>query len=161
MCLKPLRHTPLAGKTGWHLVELTGSLITGVASAAEKSKQGHSIVEPLGAGQVVQVVLGLLLVLLVIALVAWIMKRVGSLQSMGQGVIRPLSVMSVGQRERLVLVQVGTEQLLLGVAPGSITCLHQLSDTVSVTQPAMSQGFADLMTRFRKSASAVTTKNQK
>jgi len=130
---------------------ITG-LLTGPVSAKEKTTLLQPVVEPFETGQVMQVVLGLLLVLLVIGLVAWIMKRIGSLQAMGQGVIKPLSVISVGQRERLVLVQVGTDQLLIGVSPGHITRLHQLSETVAIQPHAMPQGFAEIFGRFRNSA---------
>ncbi|HED13565.1 MAG TPA: flagellar biosynthetic protein FliO [Gammaproteobacteria bacterium] len=118
--------------------------------AVTKPLQTRPVVEPFGTGQVIQVVLGLLLVLLVIGLVAWVMKRMGSIQAIGHGVIKPLSVISVGQRERLVLVQVGSDQLLLGVAPGHITRLHQLSEAVPVQQRTMPRGFAEMLTRFRK-----------
>jgi len=157
-----MKYCTATGKTGWLLVSLGFGFFTITAMAVEKSPaQVGPVIEPFGAGQIVQVVLGLLLVLLAIVLVAWIMKRVGGLQSMGQGVIKPLSVISIGQRERLVLVQVGEEQLLLGVAPGHITRLHQLTETVSTPQQRnMPRGFSELFSRLRQSVDINTSRDQ-
>lgn len=82
----------------------------------------------LGAGYLVQLVLGLLVVVALIAALGWVLRRVGRLQ-MGTGdKLRVIAALSVGARERAVLVQVGEEQLLLGVAAGQVRLLHALKD---------------------------------
>mgnify|MGYP000383068744 CR=1 FL=1 len=40
--------------------------------------------------------------------------------------MRVVSAISVGTRERVVLVQVGEQQLVLGVAPGRVNLLQQI-----------------------------------
>jgi flagellar protein FliO/FliZ len=50
---------------------------------------------------------------------------------------------AVGAKERAVLVQVGRQQLLLGVAPGRVNTLHVLTEPVTTTPagpPASSDG---------------------
>lgn len=85
------------------------------------------------AGQLTQLVLGLLLVLGLIFFLAWLLRRVQQAGPAGRGqVIELIGSRALGPRDRLVLVQVGNEQILLGLSPGSITALHVLKEPVEV-----------------------------
>jgi flagellar protein FliO/FliZ len=79
-----------------------------------------------------QMALGLLVVLAIIFLLAWLMRRVTGVQNT-KGHIKILSAVNVGTRERAVLIEVGEEQLLLGVAAGQVNLLHKLSHPVAET----------------------------
>ena len=80
----------------------------------------------LNSGYLVQLIIGLLFVLLCIVALAWLAKRVNRFQASSDGSLQVLGGLSMGARERVVLVQVGSTQLLLGVAPGRVNMLHQL-----------------------------------
>ena len=67
-----------------------------------------------------------MLVVLAIFLVVWLMRRAGNFRSSIGGSLKILGGISLGTKERLLVVQVGDEQLLIGVAPGSISKLHVL-----------------------------------
>ena len=110
-----------------------------------KKSTGPLISEPVGAGDFVQMFLGLLLVLGIIFGMAWFIRRMGSFQQMSHGALRILGGVSLGQRERIVLVQVGEQQLLIGLAPGQIRTLHVLTDKVSIKtgKPEAAIGFAE------------------
>ncbi|SEM72729.1 flagellar protein FliO/FliZ [Pseudomonas sp. ok272] len=99
-----------------------------VATVATPAAAGSGV-----AGQLTQLVLGLLLVLGLIFFLAWLLRRV---QQAGPGakgqVIEMIGSRALGPRDRLVLVQVGSEQILLGLTPGTITALHVLKEPVSV-----------------------------
>ena len=85
------------------------------------------------AGQLTQLVLGLLLVLGLIFFLAWLLRRVQQAGPAGKGqVIEIVGSRALGPRDRLMLVQVGNEQILLGLSPGSITALHVLKEPVQV-----------------------------
>ena len=85
------------------------------------------------AGQLTQLVLGLLLVLGLIFFLAWLLRRVQQVGPAGKGqVIELIGSRALGPRDRLVLVQVGNEQVLLGLTPGTITALHVLKEPVQV-----------------------------
>ena len=85
------------------------------------------------AGQLTQLVLGLLLVLGLIFFLAWLLRRVQQAGPAGKGqVIELIGSRALGPRDRLVLVQVGNEQVLLGLTPGTITALHVLKEPVQV-----------------------------
>ncbi|PTS82746.1 flagellar biosynthetic protein FliO [Pseudomonas sp. HMWF032] len=98
-------------------------------------------------GQVVQLLLGLLLVIGLIFLLAWVMRRVQQIVPRGGQVISVLATQPLGPRDRLVLVQVGGEQVLLGLTPGTITALHVLKEPVHLpdAQPASTEFAQRLM----------------
>ena len=73
-----------------------------------------------------QVILGLGLVLGAIAGCAWLLRRFGGLQANGAGAIKVIGGSQVGQRERVVLVEVADTWLVIGVAPGHVTALHSM-----------------------------------
>lgn len=73
-----------------------------------------------------QVMFGLGLVLAAIAGTAWLLKRLGPGQTSPLGSLRVVAGVAVGPKERVVLVDVGDTRLVLGVAPGHVTTLHQM-----------------------------------
>ena len=78
------------------------------------------------SGSMLQVILGLGLVLAVMAGSAWLLKRFGGLQQRSGGGIKVIGGSAVGQRERVVLVEVADTWLVIGVAPGHVTALHSM-----------------------------------
>ncbi len=81
-----------------------------------------------GSGYILQLVSGLLVVLVSIIVLAWIAKRFNRMQSLGGGNLRIIEGISMGARERVVVVEVDGSRLLLGVSPGRINMLHILGD---------------------------------
>ncbi|MDH5444607.1 MAG: flagellar biosynthetic protein FliO [Gammaproteobacteria bacterium] len=113
--------------------------------AANTGASGPLKTEPVGAGDFLQMFFGLLLVLGIIFGMAWFIRRMGSFQQVSHGALRILGGVSLGQRERIVLVQVGDKQLLIGLAPGQIRTLHVLEQSVTSNSIKQEQGssFAD------------------
>ncbi|MGB0468034.1 MAG: flagellar biosynthetic protein FliO [Pontibacterium sp.] len=85
--------------------------------------------DPFSADALVQLLLGLLAVIALILLLAWIAKRALGVPQSGR-YMRVLTGLPLGAREKIVLVQVGKEQLLLGVAPGRVSLLTRLEEPV-------------------------------
>ena len=83
-------------------------------------------------GQLTQLVLGLLLVLGLNFALACLLRRVQQTGAPQGQVIELILSRAWGARDRLVLVQVGEEQILLGLTPGRITPLHVLKEPVQV-----------------------------
>ncbi|MFA5678500.1 MAG: flagellar biosynthetic protein FliO [Pseudomonas sp.] len=94
------------------------------------------------AGQLVQMGLGLMVVVGLIFLLGYLMRRVGPLAPQGGQHIRLISSYPLGPRDRLALVEVGGQQLLLGISPGRITTLHVLDEPVVDDSSAASSDFA-------------------
>jgi flagellar protein FliO/FliZ len=83
---------------------------------------------------------GLFLVLGLILATAWLARRIGRFQGTSGGALRIVGGLSMGARERVVLIQVGDTQLLLGVAPGRIQTLHVLPEAAAIELPQQGAG---------------------
>jgi flagellar protein FliO/FliZ len=88
---------------------------------------------PSGIASLGQVTVALGLVLALIFVAAWLMRRLRGFGRTGTGALDIVADLPVGQKERAVLIRVGTQQVLIGVAPGRVTTLHVLSEPVNVT----------------------------
>ena len=93
-------------------------------AASAPTVGGVAAVEPLS------VVMALLLVVLLIVALGWLLRRSGlaSLGSGGAG--RVLASLPLGGRERAVLIEIGGEQLLLGVSTGQVNLLARFETPV-------------------------------
>jgi flagellar protein FliO/FliZ len=121
--------------THWQaLAETTG--------VAQTTRTKPSVV---GSDNVISVVFSLLFVVAVIFMLAWVMRRMGAASMKPNSLLKTVSSLSIGQRERIVLVQLGEQQLLLGVAPGRVETLHVLESPLEVNQgdSSISGSFAD------------------
>ena len=118
-----------------------------VSDVAVDTKINSPIIEPVFTGtSVLQVVLSLAFVIVLIYAVAWYIRRM-QLTTAGTGqAMRVVTALSVGARERAVLVQVGEQQLLLGVAPGRVSLLQTFETAVIDTNDSNLQGgFAKIL----------------
>ena len=82
-----------------------------------------------------QVLFGLGLVLGAIAGTAWLLRRLAPGQISAAGSLRVVGGVAVGPKERVVLVDVGDTRLVLGVAPGHVSTLHQMPRPVMENTP--------------------------
>ena len=137
---------------------LLSMALSGAALAAEPAATVAAAPAVNGgvAGQLTQLVLGLLLVLGLIFFLAWLLRRVQQAGPAGKGqVIELIGSRALGPRDRLMLVQVGNEQILLGLSPGTITALHVLKEPVHVpvtekATPEFAQRLMELMGKDQK-----------
>jgi flagellar protein FliO/FliZ len=92
--------------------------------------------EGLGLAPLVQVAAALALVVLVIFAIAWLLRRLQGGGAAGVGQMKLVAGLALGPRERVLLVEVGGTQLLLGVTPTQITRLHEFPEPVVKATPA-------------------------
>ena len=120
------------------------------AAAAPAQKIGQHAPSTPGIGGAL---LGLLLVLGLILGLAWLLKR---MPGTGLGIrpseqLRVVSMLSVGAKERVMVIEVGKEQLLIGVPAGGITALHTLPEPLVFAPAPALPNFAELLAkRLRK-----------
>jgi len=102
------------------------------------------------AMQMVRVFGGLIVVLAVIVGGLWLLKRFGGAGFRApRGQLRVLSSLSVGNRARLLLVQVREAQLLIGVSAQRVELVARFDDAGDETVPAASAG--SFVERLRRS----------
>ena len=98
------------------------------------------------SGSIMQVIFSLVLVLGAIVLVAWILKRINLPQNVAGSALKVVSGVAVGQRERIVLVEVNDTWLVVGVAPGQVTALHTMPKNVL---PATASAIPEVDNKFK------------
>ncbi|WP_372925072.1 flagellar biosynthetic protein FliO [Marinobacter sp.] len=85
---------------------------------------------------------GLLAVLALIFGCAWIVRRMGGMTGGNTRAIKVVSVMAMGTRERVALIEVGGTQILVGVTPSTIRTLHVFDEPVVSSDDPVSGDFA-------------------
>ncbi|MDX8128894.1 flagellar biosynthetic protein FliO [Methylomonas sp. OY6] len=106
--------------------QIISVLIAPVAWADEAATLPRQTAKVVTSGDVAQWLLALLLVLALFFLSVWLLRKSGSLAFVGKSQLAVLAGLSLGMREKLVLVKVGEKQLLLGVSGGRIDKLLEL-----------------------------------
>ena len=104
--------------------------------AAEGSARANSLVSvsPVDVGgSVAKVLLGLFLVIVAIFASAWFFRRFGSVSSVPSDSLKIVGGLNIGNRERIMLVQVGDKQILVGVTATNIQTLHVLDESVPIS----------------------------
>jgi len=93
-------------------------------------------------------VVSLLVVLGIILVSAWLLRRMPGLGQQGSGLLKVRATLSVGLKERVVLVEAAGETLLLGVSPGGVHCLHRFDAPLPAQPPSnLESGFAALLAK--------------
>ena len=111
-------------------------------------------------GTIVSLGLGLVAVIAVIYGCAWIIRRMNGMTGMNNNAIKVVSVLAIGARERIALVEVGQQQILLGITPSTIRTLHVFDQPVVDAGNAGSSDFArKLQSMIGKSWSAPERKD--
>jgi flagellar protein FliO/FliZ len=110
------------------------------------------------AGQLSSLVIGLVLVLGLIFVLAWVVKRMQRIGPASGQAIKLVASQALSTRDRLLLVQVGEEQILLGLTPGRISALHVLKEPVPITvtesaTPEFAQRLMELLGKDHKDKS--------
>ena len=134
------------------LLAVVGSGVAAAAASGAPQKIGYAAPSTPGIGSAF---VGLVLVLGLILGMAWLLKRMpgaGRLRQSDQ--LRVVSMLSLGTKERVAVIQVGGEQLLVGVSPGGISRLYLLPEPLQVAPPPALPALPDfaemLAKRLRK-----------
>jgi flagellar biosynthetic protein FliO len=101
-------------------------------------------------GSLLQTLFALIVVLAVLALLAWFLKRYGPKAGGGSANLRIVGSLNLGGRERLLVVEVGNQWIVVGASPGRVNALatmpkqEGIEGTAALAQHAPSaNSFAD------------------
>ena len=80
-----------------------------------------------------QAALALCLIVGLLAAATWFARKASGGKGFGQGGMKVVGGVALGPRERLILIEVGKECLVVGIVPGQIRTLHRLpKDDIAV-----------------------------
>ena len=125
------------------------------AYAEEKIVIGSKSVEPFSTANLSEWTIGLFAVLVVIGIVAWVAKRFSGFGVNQVGHMNVVSGISVGHREKVLLIRAGEQHLLLGVAPGRVQTLHtfdkgEITDVVGSKTSNFQETMRDALSKKAK-----------
>ena len=78
------------------------------------------------SGTIIQTFIALAIVVGLLLGTAWFSRKVAGGKGFGQGGMKTLGGITLGPRERIVLVEVGDTWLVIGIVPGQIRTLHTM-----------------------------------
>ncbi len=78
------------------------------------------------AGNFFQVLLGLIVVLALMAAAAWSLKKFGMSKLAANAAVKIVGGVSVGNRERVLVIEVADQWIVVGVAPGQVNALSTM-----------------------------------
>jgi flagellar protein FliO/FliZ len=105
---------------------------------------------PLSVGSLMQLSLSLIAIVALILAIGWVLKRFKLAAPRSSGDSAVLDELSVGPRERVVLVRVGDAQVLLGVSAAGIVALTPLSTPIALKSVAPAPAFAERLRDMMK-----------
>lgn len=132
------------------------------AYAAEKTPSSFLTTTPEPSHYIVQIVLSLVFILVIIFVSAWLLKRFSAFSGVTGGHLKVISALGVGQREKILVIQVGEEQLLLGVTTSQVTLLHKLEEKLEMKEPPpiIGSAFSKRLQDALKNQKLTTTKDK-
>ena len=79
------------------------------------------------AGSLLQTIFALCLVLGLLACLAWFLKRYGPKAQAGSANVHLVGSLSLGGRERILVVEVGDQWIVVGASPGRVNALATMA----------------------------------
>jgi flagellar protein FliO/FliZ len=105
---------------------------------------------PLSVGSLAQLTLSLMAIVALILAISWALKRLKLARPRGSGEIAVIDELSVGPRDRIVLIRVGESQVLVGVGAAGLVPLTPLTVPITLKAAAAAPAFADRMRDLMK-----------
>ena len=118
--------------------------LTSVPAVAQELAPAVSPSSLFTGDYLLQVVGSFVVVILLLIGVLVLLRRFNGVGSQMSGNMRIISSVGVGQRERVVLLQVGDEQILVGVGPGNVRKIHAFDEPVIEPSESTTPNFSDV-----------------
>jgi flagellar protein FliO/FliZ len=107
------------------------------AQQSSTAKSATATIDPMSSSYLLKLTGGLILVVAVIFVLAWLVKKMNLTPQSQTGVIKVVAGLNLGARERVVLLEVGGEQILVGLCSGRMDKLHTLTTPVDTDSMAV------------------------
>ena len=105
-------------------------------------------------GELLRVVLSLIAVVVMILAVGWLTRRMQARVRPGGQRVRCLETLAVGVKEKVLLLEVGERQLLVGASPAGLRTLMVLDERLppppQASMSAVPANFRDVLAQWRK-----------
>ncbi len=127
-----------------------GTLMVAPAVLAQSSDEKPAWTTPPVApgmpASLLEVLLNLFVVIAAIALLAWGYRRLQGGVAPASGAMKVVAVLPLGQKERVMLLAVGDQHIVVGASPAGINTLHVMDESFQPAAPVPGSdagGFAE------------------
>lgn len=121
-------------------VDITNAGALAAAKAATPTLPGTPVV---GGGDIVSLVVSMLIVIAVIVVLGWLYSRSRFIGGGSNEAIQIVASRALGTKERLMVVEVADQQLLVGMTASGVQTLHVFEKPIQIdNSAAASSGFA-------------------
>lgn len=136
-------------KTLWALAACLISL-TVMAEPASVPAASMTVMNPMAS--VGRVLFFLLFIVAFIFFLAWLLQKTNVLRGMNQTQsLKTVAVLSIGMKEKIAVIQVGEQQLLVGITAHTITPLMTLTEPLDSAAPVAPTAFSELLKKAVRS----------
>jgi flagellar protein FliO/FliZ len=124
--------------------------------AADIPANNHHLVSgdsSISFSYIIQILISFAAVIFFILFLGWLMRKSGRFGVSGNKTIKIISSLSLGMREKIVVVNVEGINIVVGMAPGQIRTLHVLGDGPAGKEAdadTESRGFGPILGKFLK-----------
>jgi flagellar protein FliO/FliZ len=105
---------------------------------------------PLSVGSLTQLTLSLIAIVALIFAISWALKRLKLAGPRGSGEMAILDQLSVGPRERIMLIRVGESQVLVGLGASGLQPLTPLAVPIVLKEGTHTPAFAERLREMMK-----------
>ncbi len=105
---------------------------------------------PLSAGSLAQLTLSLIAIVALILAISWALRRLRLAGPRGSGQIAVIDELSMGPRERIVLIRVGESQVLVGIGASGFVPLTPLAAPIVLKGATREPAFAERLREFMR-----------
>lgn len=110
---------------------LTAILMTPYMALAQTEVEGtQAMSSPISITNVLSLITSLIFVIGAILFAGWLYSRMRGVNLSASKVIDVLATQPLGPKEKIVIVQIGTRQIAIGMTPGSLQTLHVFDEPV-------------------------------
>lgn len=110
---------------------------------AEDINSVQALPAVIGSDEILNMGTSLILIVAVIFVVAWLYKKIQGTSHNNGGHIRVLAAQPLGPKERVIVVEIAGQQLVLGVTANQIQMLHVLQQALDTDSSSLQSGFAE------------------
>lgn len=116
-----------------------------IAIIADKADNAAGAIAPVvGGGELLGMGMSMAVVIATILVLGWVYSRSRLVGSGASDLIKVVATRALGPKERLIIVEIADQQLLVGMTSTSVQTLHVFdAPVVTATEAAEKPGFAE------------------
>lgn len=132
---------------------LSGIMMLFMAMEIEAKQSGPSSPSVIQHTNYLHLVFGLCLVIVIFFVVAFLLKKINMSGAPSSSALKVLAGLPLGTKEKIILIEAGKKQILIGVCQGNINTLHVFDEPLIDSQSMKNGIFVEQLKAFMNKGS--------